>query len=108
MFEFNEADQRVAYDTVDFWIESQSGGKTNIAPEKIPWVALRTLLSQTIYGGRIDNRFDQRILDSFLQYLFTEKSFDADFSLTSSSEAPKLVMPDGNSKVMIINKTKKK
>lgn len=65
----------MALDTVDYWIDSSAKGKTNLAPENIPWVALRTLLGQTIYGGRIDNQFDMRLLDSFLQDLFTEKCF---------------------------------
>lgn len=34
-------------------------GRSNVPPEKIPWNALCTLLSQCIYGGRIDNDFDQ-------------------------------------------------
>ena len=34
-------------------------GRTNIAPEKVPWDAFRTLLAQCIYGGKIDNQFDQ-------------------------------------------------
>ena len=34
-------------------------GRTNLPPEKVPWDALRTLLSQCIYGGKIDNDFDQ-------------------------------------------------
>jgi hypothetical protein len=41
--------------TVDFLIQ----GRTNISPDKVPWDALRTLLTQAIYGGRIDNEFDQ-------------------------------------------------
>jgi len=28
-------------------------------PEKVPWDAFRTLLSDCIYGGKIDNEFDQ-------------------------------------------------
>ncbi len=82
MFEFNEADQRVALDTLDYWIDSQSQGRSNLAPEKIPWVAIRTLLGQTVYGGKVDNDFDQRLLNSFLNQLFTEKSFDSDFKLS--------------------------
>jgi dynein heavy chain 1 len=58
-FEFNDADQRVALDTLDYWIDSQAQGKSNLAPEKIPWIALRILLAQAIYGGRVDNDFDQ-------------------------------------------------
>ncbi len=34
-------------------------GRANLPPEKVPWDALRTLLSQCIYGGKIDNDFDQ-------------------------------------------------
>eukprot|EP01118_Nematostelium_gracile_P001172 TRINITY_DN1120_c0_g1_i1.p1 TRINITY_DN1120_c0_g1~~TRINITY_DN1120_c0_g1_i1.p1 ORF type:complete len:604 (+),score=181.76 TRINITY_DN1120_c0_g1_i1:243-1814(+) len=83
-FEFNEADQRCALDTLDYWIDSASAGRQNLAPEKIPWVALRTLLGQTVYGGRVDNIFDLRLLDSFLEQLFTEHSFDADFPLFKS------------------------
>eukprot|EP01117_Protostelium_nocturnum_P006264 TRINITY_DN2259_c0_g1_i6.p1 TRINITY_DN2259_c0_g1~~TRINITY_DN2259_c0_g1_i6.p1 ORF type:complete len:4259 (-),score=1954.67 TRINITY_DN2259_c0_g1_i6:110-12886(-) len=95
-FEFNEADQRVALDTLDYWIDSTAQGKSNLAPEKIPWVALRTLLGQTVYGGRIDNDFDQRLLDSFLEQLFTTKSFDESFKLFSSANA--LAIPDGKCK----------
>ena len=45
---------------------------------------MRTLLSQCIYGGRIDNDFDQRLLNSFVNRLFTVKSFEADFPLVTN------------------------
>jgi dynein heavy chain 1 len=80
-FEFNDADQRVAFDTLDYWIDTAAQGKTNVAPEKIPWVAIRTLLAEAVYGGKVDNTFDQRLLNSFLEGLFTEKAFDQDFKL---------------------------
>lgn len=34
-------------------------GRQNLPPNKIPWDALRALMSSAIYGGRIDNDFDQ-------------------------------------------------
>lgn len=66
-------------------------------PEKVPWDALVTLLSQSIYGGKIDNDFDQRLLHSFLMKLFTPKSFEGDFSLVANAEGTigHIVMPDG-------------
>lgn len=75
-------------------------GRTNLPPEKVPWDALSTLLSQCIYGGKIDNEFDQRLLASFLSKLFTPKSFEADFLLVSSKEVQaadscRIVMPEG-------------
>jgi len=104
MFEFNEADQRVALDTIDYWIDQAAQGKSNLAPERIPWVALRTLLGQTVYGGRIDNEFDQRLLDSFLKQLFTEYSFDVNFPLfRPSGSQSSLTIPDGKSKQDFVN-----
>lgn len=83
-YEFNESDLRVACDTLDTWIDATAMGRTNLPPEKVPWEALVTLLSQCIYGGKIDNAFDQRLLHSFLCKLFTPRSFEADFALVAN------------------------
>lgn len=64
-------------------------GRTNLPPEKVPWDALATLMSQCIYGGKIDNEFDQRLLTSFLSKLFTPKSFDPEFPLVSKVDGKK-------------------
>jgi dynein heavy chain 1 len=64
----------------------------------VPWSALRTLLSQCIYGGRIDNDFDQRLLNSFVNRLFTVQSFDSTFPLMSDLDGQpgrKVNMPEG-------------
>ncbi|CAB3253573.1 unnamed protein product [Arctia plantaginis] len=100
-YEFNESDLRVACDTLDTWIDSTAMGRTNLPPEKVPWEALVTLLSQCIYGGKIDNTFDQRLLHSFLCKLFTPKSFEADFALVANVDGASgnqrhITMPDGN------------
>ena len=99
-YEFNESDLRVACDTLDTWIDATAMGRTNLPPEKVPWEAIRILLSQCIYGGKIDNEFDQRLLTSFLNKLFTIKSFDPDFVLVSNvsgldSNKDKITMPEG-------------
>lgn len=73
-------------------------GRTNLSPDKVPWSALRTLLSQCIYGGRIDNDFDQRLLDSFVNRLFTVKSFETEFALMGNIDGHRgkaINMPDG-------------
>jgi len=76
--------------------KQQAQGRDNLPPERIPWIALRTLLSQTVYGGRIDNEFDQRLLETFLEQLFVPQSFDAGFSLVKSENG--LVIPEGTTK----------
>lgn len=135
-FEFNEADQRCAFDMIDYWIDSRAQGRSNIPPEKIPWYcsslvlfgvgekkssscsslfllftditllggreALRTLLAQTVYGGRVDNEFDQRLLNSFVASFFTARSFDADFRLVDS-EGVVLTAPEGDPPLIIFS-----
>lgn len=64
-------------------------------PEKVPWDALVTLMSQSIYGGKIDNDFDQRLLHSFLTKLFTPRSFESDFALVANIDGGHITMPDG-------------
>lgn len=71
-------------------------GRQNISPDKIPWSALKTLMAQSIYGGRVDNEFDQRLLNTFLERLFTTKSFDSEFKLACKVDGHKdIQMPDG-------------
>ncbi|KAL3097515.1 hypothetical protein niasHS_003963 [Heterodera schachtii] len=102
-YEFTDADfeSRVILDsTVDMIAQNRA----NVKPDKLPWLALRTLLSQCIYGGKIDNDFDQVLLDILLDKLFTSNSFDADLILIENIGGNALNMPDEtNSKYGLIN-----
>ncbi|KPM05539.1 dynein heavy chain, cytoplasmic-like protein [Sarcoptes scabiei] len=98
-YEFNESDLKVSFDTLDTWIDAVSLGRTNLPPDKVPFDAIRTLLGQCIYGGKIDNDFDQRLLTTFLKKLFTPKSFDSEFILAfdhqDSEQITKINIPEG-------------
>lgn len=96
VYEFNDSDQDSAFNTIDKWLDSASAGRANISPEKIPWDAIRSLLKQSIYGGRIDNEYDQRLLDSFVNTWFKPECFDIDFEVVKGGESQKgLTAPDG-------------
>ncbi|CAH8499822.1 unnamed protein product [Heterobilharzia americana] len=100
-YEFNESDLKVACDTIDTWVDMAAMGRSNLPPEKVPWCALRTLLGQCIYGGKIDNLFDQRLMETFLSVLFTETSFEHDFPLVRNVDGQvgkNIVTPDGSSR----------
>ena len=45
VYEFNESDQRCTLDCIDEWIDSMGKSRSNVDPDKIPWDALRTLIS---------------------------------------------------------------
>lgn len=82
-YEFSDNDVRHGLDTIDYWIDSSAAGRSNIAPEKIPWNALRQILCHVIYGGRIDNVFDTKTLMSFIEQYFHAETYNEDFSLVS-------------------------
>lgn len=78
-YDFNESDLRGACDAFDAWLDAAARGRGNLPPEEIPWPALRTILASTIYGGRVDGDFDQRVLGSLLSRLFSVHAFDPAF-----------------------------
>ncbi|KAG7090771.1 Cytoplasmic dynein 1 heavy chain 1 [Marasmius oreades] len=96
VYDFNDSDLASAFQTIDVWLGSVSKGRANIDPATIPWDALRTLVKQSVYGGRVDSDFDQRILDSFVDNLFTARSYNVDFHLVPSITGKMLLgAPDG-------------
>ena len=97
-YEFNESDLRMACDVMDSWVDSASQGRTNLSPDKVPWFALTSLFSQSIYGGKIDNDFDQRLINNFLGRLFVPATFEEGFTMVANvSGFPegKIRIPEG-------------
>ena len=95
-YDFNDSDLASASRTIDAWLHAIAKGRANINPASIPWEALRTLIKQSIYGGRIDSDFDQRILDSFVDGLFTPAAYNVDFDLVPSVAGTQpLTAPEG-------------
>ncbi|KAJ1675219.1 dynein heavy chain, partial [Spiromyces aspiralis] len=81
VYEFNDSDFACALSIVDGWLESAAKGKSNLDPAAIPWDAIRTLLNESVYGGRIDNDFDRSVLKSFVNYIFSPAAYNIDFPL---------------------------
>lgn len=79
--EFNESDFDAALYTIDSWMFSAARGRSNVDPASIPFEAIRTLLKQAIYGGRIDNNLDQQIVDDFVNRLFASSIYEHNFTL---------------------------
>ena len=95
MFEFNDSDQEAALGTLDSWVALAAKGRANVDPAAIPWDAIRCLVRESVYGGKIDTEFDQALLDSFVAFLFQPKAYEVDFKLVPADEGePGLVMPD--------------
>ncbi|KAF8665172.1 hypothetical protein AX16_000636 [Volvariella volvacea WC 439] len=96
VYDFNDSDMSSAFGTIDTWLNAVAKGRANVDPATIPWDALRTLIKQSVYGGRVDSEFDQRVLDAFVDRLFTPAAYNIDFNLVPSVAGGKgLEVPDG-------------
>ncbi|KAI0828245.1 dynein heavy chain [Trametes gibbosa] len=95
-YDFNDSDMAAAFNTIDTWLNSIAKGRANVDPASIPWDAIRTLIKQSVYGGRVDSDFDQKIIDAFVDGLFTPHAYNVDFDLVPSATGSRvLTVPDG-------------
>jgi len=83
IYEFNDSDLEAAMSMIDSWMAATAKGKSNIDPAQLPWAALRVLLKQAVYGGRVDSDWDQKLLDSFVDTLFKPSAFDVGYQLVN-------------------------
>lgn len=97
VYDFNDSDMEAAFNTIDQWLHSIAKGRANVDPASIPWGAIKSLIKQAVYGGRIDSDFDQQVMDSFVDSLFTPKAYNVDFDLVPRLEPEKAVVtvPEG-------------
>jgi dynein heavy chain 1, cytosolic len=58
-YEFNDTDIQCVVEVVDQWVDEVVGNRNHVDPVQLPWQALQTLLSESLYGGRVDQAFDQ-------------------------------------------------
>jgi len=96
-YEFGEPDLRAAIYTVNQWMTDEAKGKSNLPPDKIPFAALRDLLAGAIYGGRVDNGIDDRLLKSFVDSIFVPETFEFNHPLVKAQGEgmPAITVPEG-------------
>jgi dynein heavy chain 1, cytosolic len=46
-----------ALDLIDQYIDAIGKDRSNVDPEKLPWLAIKVMLTENIYGGKIGNNF---------------------------------------------------
>lgn len=64
-YEFSLSDLRAGFEIIDRLFEDT---------KDVQWEFVRGLLENAIYGGRIDNIFDLRVLNSYLEQFFNPKA----------------------------------
>eukprot|EP00743_Colponemidia_sp_Colp-15_P007052 GILK01007609.1.p1 GENE.GILK01007609.1~~GILK01007609.1.p1 ORF type:complete len:2172 (-),score=437.61 GILK01007609.1:43-6558(-) len=65
-YEFASNDLRSGTTMIEQWLQGLQGGQVT----STHWQTVHGLLENSIYGGRIDNEFDLRVLKAYLQQYF--------------------------------------
>lgn len=86
-------------------MDAVANGRTNVAPLKIPWELIRTLVTET-YGGKVDDEGDFKQLSELVNSFLVPEAFDDDHKLVkgaSKGDAEmytegdgSLTVPEGN------------
>ncbi|TPX54389.1 hypothetical protein PhCBS80983_g05954 [Powellomyces hirtus] len=70
-YDFNESDFRVSMAILRTYFNKTAGAG------KIPWTTLRYLIGETIYGGRVTDDYDRRVLMTYLDEYLGDFLFDS-------------------------------
>ena len=86
-------------------MDAVANGRTNVAPVKIPWDLIRTLITET-YGGKVDNEADFKQLSELVNSFLTPEAFEDDYKLVKGAPREEaefysegdgsLTVPEGN------------
>ncbi|PSN61624.1 hypothetical protein BS50DRAFT_680599 [Corynespora cassiicola Philippines] len=84
-WEFNDSDYECCSFIIDTWIDSVAQGRSNIAPTKVPWPMINTLITE-MYGGKIDDEADFRALANMVENCMTPTAFEDGFKIVKETE----------------------
>ncbi|PLB47277.1 hypothetical protein P170DRAFT_466574 [Aspergillus steynii IBT 23096] len=84
-WEFNDSDYECCAFIIDHWVDVVAQGRSNVAPQKLPWDMIRTLVTET-YGGKVDDYADFKQLESLVHSFLTPAAFEDEYKLVSGVE----------------------
>ncbi|GFH05932.1 uncharacterized protein HaLaN_00477, partial [Haematococcus lacustris] len=71
-YDFNETDHRISMALISTYLTKAYDNQD----EYIPWGTLRYLIGEAMYGGRVSDSFDRRILTTYLDEYLGDFLFD--------------------------------
>lgn len=72
-YDFNESDFRISFRLISMYLNKAHQNKE----EDLPWETLRYLIGEAMYGGRVTDDFDRRVMSTYLQEYLGDFIFDA-------------------------------
>lgn len=72
-YDFNDSDYRISLQLISLYLNKAL--ETN--EEELPWSTLRYLIGEAMYGGRVTDNYDRRILNTYLNEFMGDFIFDS-------------------------------
>ena len=72
-YDFNDSDYRISINLIGLYLNKAI--ETN--EEELPWSTLRYLIGEAMYGGRVTDDFDRRVLNTYLKEFMGDFIFDS-------------------------------
>ncbi|CAD2218435.1 ATP-binding dynein motor region/Dynein heavy chain region D6 P-loop domain/Dynein heavy chain AAA lid domain/Dynein heavy chain C-terminal domain containing protein, putative [Angomonas deanei] len=79
VYEYSDIEFQRAIAAVHSWCVDATA-----KPPSISWLALQAIVAATVYGGRVDNVFDQHVLNILCRRLLTSKVFNSGFQFVET------------------------
>lgn len=71
-YDFNESDFRISLRLIKLYLDKAEANND----EELPWDTLRYLIGEAMYGGRVTDAFDRRVMMTYLNEYMGDFIFD--------------------------------
>jgi dynein heavy chain len=71
-YDFNDSDFRISKDLIKLYLNKS----VELDEENLPWDTLRYLIGEAMYGGRVTDDWDRRIVNTYLNEFMGDFIFD--------------------------------
>ena len=72
-YDFNESDFKISFKLISMNLTKAH----ELQEEELPWDTLRYLIGEAMYGGRVTDNNDRRVLNTYLQEFLGDFIFDS-------------------------------
>jgi len=71
-YDFNDGDFRISWRLIQLYLNKAIETNSDV----LPWETLRYLIGESMYGGRVTDDWDRRVLNTYLEEFLGEFIFD--------------------------------
>jgi dynein heavy chain len=88
-YDFNDSDFKISWNLISLYLNKAIA--TN--EEELPWATLRYLIGEAMYGGRVTDDYDRRVLNTYLKEFMGDFIFDSNQKFFFSTSDFDYVIP---------------